>query len=107
MSTSGYSVRMDETRFLHALGSEIRAEAAARRIPLRTLAERAGIARSALYHYLDGQRDLPLSVLLRISDLIDMQPDVLMRRAEERARRDAQRSSQTEQVADGDGTTHR
>lgn len=70
---------------VEALNAEIRAEAAAQRIPIKTLAEAAGIDRATLHRYLTEERDMPLSVLLRISETLNLQPSALMDRADTRA----------------------
>lgn len=72
-----------------ALGREIRAEAAAQRISLRQLAERADLARGSLYLHLNGERAMPLTSLFAIADVLHVSPYELLRRGEERARRDA------------------
>lgn len=72
-----------------ALGQEIRAEAAARGVALTELCKSAGVTRSALYRYLDAERDMPFSILNALADALRVRPFVLIERAEERARRDA------------------
>lgn len=72
-----------------ALGLEIRAEAAAKRVTITALAKAAGIPRSALYNYLDAERDMPFSVLNGLADALRVRPFELIERAEERARRDS------------------
>ncbi|MCT1430612.1 helix-turn-helix domain-containing protein [Brachybacterium muris] len=76
---------------LLALGAEIRAERAAQKVSMSDLAAAANISRQALYKYLDAERDMPVAVLLDIAARLDVGADVLMRRAEDRARRDSQR----------------
>lgn len=72
-----------------ALGQEIRAEAAANSIPITELCKSAGVTRSALYRYLDAERDMPYSVLVDIATALRVRPFELVERAEERARRNA------------------
>lgn len=74
-----------------ALGLEVRAEAAARRVTLTELCKAAGVTRSALYNYLDGERDMPYSVLNALADALRVRPFELVERAEDRARRDARK----------------
>lgn len=76
---------MDADKITQALGAEIRAEAAARKIPITRLAEAAGVGRVTLYRYLDATRDMPVAVFLDLSDTLGVRADVLMTRAQERA----------------------
>ena len=70
-----------------ALGLEIRAEAAARRVSIMELCKAAGVTRSALYLYLDGTRDMPVTILMGLADVLGTPPHTLLDRAEDRARR--------------------
>lgn len=70
-----------------ALGQEIRAEAAALDITLKSLAETVHIDRTSLYKYLDGQRAMPLPVLMDIASALRLNPAELLDRGEERVRR--------------------
>ena len=72
-----------------ALGLEIRAEAAARRVTIKDLCDAAAVNRSTLYNYLGGERDMPLGVLMALSDALRVAPHDLLDRAEDRARTDA------------------
>lgn len=76
---------MDADKITQATGAEIRAEAAARKIPITRLAEAAGVGRVTLYRYLDATRDMPVAVFLDLSDTLGVRADVLMTRAQERA----------------------
>ncbi len=87
---------MSDHDLLKALGSEIRAEAAAKRVPLTQLAKSASIGRVTLYRYLDAERDMPVAVLLGLSRELGIGADVLMTRAEKRAGWDAQGASDSE-----------
>lgn len=69
-----------------AIGAEIRAEAAARRITLKELATHAGVSRSALYNWLDANRAMPIQSLYAIADVLHIRGSELLRRAEDRAR---------------------
>lgn len=81
---------------LRALGSEIRAEADYRSVSITELAEASGITRGTLYLYLNNKRSIPLGVLLAIASRLDIGPDVLLDRAEQRASRDAQDTSDSQ-----------
>lgn len=72
-----------------ALGQEIRAEAAAQRLSIADLATKAGVNRSSLYTWLDGKANFPLDGLVRIADVLRVQPHDLLHRGEDRARRNA------------------
>ena len=72
-----------------ALGLEIRAEAAARQVNLRDLAQQAGMSRATLYRYLDASRDMPVASLMAVADVLRVHPFELIERAENRARRDS------------------
>ena len=69
-----------------ALGREVRAEAAAQRVTIAQLATRAGVNRSSLYTWLDGQVAFPLQGLEALSSVLGVAPHQMVRRAEARAR---------------------
>lgn len=81
---------MNADKIMQAIGAEVRAEAAAQKIPMTRLAEAAGIGRVTLYRYLDATRDMPVAVLLDLSTAVGVGADVLMTRAQERVGRDAE-----------------
>lgn len=81
---------MNADKIMQAIGAEVRAEAAAQKIPMTRLAEAAGIGRVTLYRYLDATRDMPVAVLLDLSAAVGVGADVLMTRAQERVSRDAE-----------------
>lgn len=72
-----------------ALGQEIRAEAAAQRVTISELAVKAGVNRSSLYTWLDGKANFPMDGLVLVSDVLRVEPYELLRRAVERAGRNA------------------
>lgn len=86
----------DFEHVLRALGSEIRAEADYREVQLGELAQAAGVSRTTLYLYLNNKRSIPLGVLLAVAARLDIGPDVLLDRAEQRASRDAQGTSDSQ-----------
>lgn len=86
----------DFDHVLRALGSEIRAEADYRSVPLTELAKASGVTRGTLYLYLNNKRSIPLGVLLAVAARLDIGPDVLLDRAEQRASRDAQDTSDSQ-----------
>jgi len=73
-----------------ALGSEIRAEAAAQRMTLADLAVRAGVSRASLYNWLDAKAAMPIPGLIAIATALQVPPYELLRRGEERARRNSE-----------------
>lgn len=81
---------MNADKIMQAIGAEVRAEAAAQKIPMTRLAEAAGIGRVTLYRYLDATRDMPVAVLLDLSTAVGVGADVLMARAQERVGRDSE-----------------
>lgn len=72
-----------------ALGLEIRAEAEDQGLTLTDLAKSAGISRATLYNWVDGAHAMPLAGLSSIADVLRIPPYELLRRGEDRARRDA------------------
>lgn len=73
-----------------ALGREIRAEAAAQRITIDELAKRAGVSRASLYNWADAKVSMPIAGLMSLSVALGVPAYELLRRAEERARRNAE-----------------
>lgn len=73
-----------------ALGTLIRNTAEDQGLAQGELAKRAGIHRVTLYRYLDGDRDMPLSVLTAIAGVLGVAPDGLIHDAIERASGDAE-----------------
>lgn len=71
-----------------ALGAEVRAEAAAQRLTVAELAHKANVNRSSLYTWLDAKAAFPVNGLAALAATLRIEPHVLIRRAEERTRRD-------------------
>jgi transcriptional regulator with XRE-family HTH domain len=69
-----------------ALAAEIRAEAAAQNTTIATLATRIGVSRSALHNWTTSRRDMPISALCAIADVLNTPASELMARAEQRRR---------------------
>ncbi|MGC0144423.1 helix-turn-helix domain-containing protein [Pseudactinotalea sp. Z1732] len=72
-------------RFNAAVGAQMRAEIAAHGYNVKSAAEAMGIARGVLIRYLEGQRNIPISVAARLADLLEMPLSTLIQRAEDRA----------------------
>lgn len=68
-----------------AVGAQMRAEIAAHGYSVKGAAESMGMARGVLIRYLDGERNIPISVAARLADLLDMPMPTLVERAEDRA----------------------
>lgn len=79
----------DKNPLAVALGNLIRRTAEKRDLTLVQLSERSGIPRGSLYRYIDGERDMQLSVLTAIAGALNEQPDALLHEAMQAARRDA------------------
>ena len=67
--------------FTEAAAAELRAERAVRRVTFGALMERTGLSKSALLHYFNGQRDIPLSALRSITQVLGVSPGVILDRA--------------------------
>jgi len=68
-----------------ALGNLIRATAEDQGMPLGELAKKSGVHRVSLYRYLEGDRDMQLSVLTAIAGALRVEPHALLHDAIERA----------------------
>jgi len=74
--------------FNAAVGRQLRAEIAAARSSIAAMARTIGIARSALDNYVTGKRAIPVPVVYSVCAALDLEPHVLLSRAEERLRDD-------------------
>lgn len=86
----------DTAALERALIAQVRAEIAASPLSQGKVADAIGIERATLSRYMSGKRALPLQALLDICDTLGIPAGDLMRMAEERARRDAQRGGDAE-----------
>ena len=75
-------------RFNAAVGRQLRGEIAASRSSIAAMARTIGIARSALDNYVTGKRAIPVPVVYSVCAALDVEPHVLVSRAEERLRAD-------------------
>jgi len=71
--------------FNTAIGAQMRAEIAAHGYTVKGAAEAMGISRGVLIRYLDGERNIPISVAARLADLFGLPLSTLVQRAEDRA----------------------
>ncbi|MGP5376326.1 helix-turn-helix domain-containing protein [Brachybacterium alimentarium] len=79
-----------EQDYLTAVGQQLRAEIAAAGTSAKKISEKISMDRTTLHRYLHGQRDIPLSALVRIAGGIGVDPAVVLDRAEERAGSDSE-----------------
>ena len=74
--------------FNAAVGRQLRAEIAASRGSIAAMARTIGVARSALDNYVTGKRAIPVPIVYAICAAVDLEPHVLVSRAEDRLRAD-------------------
>lgn len=74
--------------FNAAVGRQLRAEIAASRSSIAAMAREIGIARSALDNYVTGKRAIPVPVVYAVCAALEVEPHVLIARAEERLQAD-------------------
>lgn len=70
--------------FNAAVGRQLRAEIAASRSSIAAMARTIGIARSALDNYVTGKRAIPVPVVYSVCAALNLEPHLLIARAEER-----------------------
>lgn len=78
-----------------AVGRQLRAEIGAAGSSIAAMAREIGIARSALDNYVNGKRAIPVPVVYAVSAAVDVEPYMVLSRAEERLRAEAGRRSAT------------
>lgn len=71
-------------RFNAAIGRQIRAEIGAAGSSISAVARELGIARSALDNYVTGKRAIPIPIAYQIGEILDVDPQLIVRRATER-----------------------
>jgi hypothetical protein len=80
----------------HALAAEIRAEAAAQQITAKDMQTAIGVSSSAWSNYFVARtRDVPMSVVVAVAEVLGMTASELLRRAEARASVDPASVSRT------------
>lgn len=57
------------------VGSRLRAEAAGKRLSVVKLSTLSGIERNTLTRYLNGERAIPLPILYRVAEVLEMTPE--------------------------------
>lgn len=81
-------VKTQGEQFNAAVGRQLRAEIAAGGSSIAAMAREVGIARSGLDNYVTGKRSIPIPVLYGVCVALDVEPHVVLARAEERLRAD-------------------
>ena len=73
----------DAADYAQAIATELRAQRGRTRQTVASLVDDTGLSKSAVLNYLNGHRDIPLSVLAKLCRALDMEPTEVVRRAEE------------------------
>ena len=68
--------------YARALAAELRAERARIKKTIAQVVEDTGLSKSAVLHYLNGKRDIPLQALAKLCVALDLTPVELAKRAE-------------------------
>jgi transcriptional regulator with XRE-family HTH domain len=71
-----------------ALSTQIKVELAERDWTQKDLAERIGIGRPAMNHYIKGHKSIPMPTFIAIAEAFGLTPKTLMERAEARIPRE-------------------
>ena len=82
-------------QFNAAVGRQLRAEIAAGGSSIAAMAREIGIARSGLDNYVTGKRSIPVPILFSVCVALDVEPHLVLARAEERLRADGARRTGT------------
>ncbi len=77
----------EEKAYWEAVATVIRMEMAAAGLSQAKLGTAAGVGREAMSNYLLGKRDMPFSVLVKVSDALGLSPRALFELAETRLQR--------------------
>ena len=77
-------VKTPGEQFNAAVGRQLRAEIGAAGSSIAAMAREIGIARSALDNYVTGKRAIPVPIVYAVGDVVDVEPHLILRRAEER-----------------------
>lgn len=85
-------VKTPAESFNAAVGSQLRAEIAAKGSSIAAMAREIGYARSALDNYVTGKRAIPVPVVYAVGAALGVAPHVILSRAEERLATESARS---------------
>lgn len=73
MSLMDYGIRFNEI-----VSGELRAQKARRKITVAELAKATGRSRTAVMHYLNAQRDIPMPVFYLLCDALGLTPGAVL-----------------------------
>lgn len=76
-------MEQDAATYNAAVGAQIRAEAAKKRISLVQLAKLSGVGEASVNRYVAGNRAIPIPALYAIAATLGVPPDVILDRAAE------------------------
>ncbi|WP_344055769.1 helix-turn-helix transcriptional regulator [Microbacterium lacus] len=68
--------------FADAVAGELRAQRARTNVTVAFLVTATGLSKSAVLHYLNGKRDIPIRSLARLCAAMDVTPSLIVARAE-------------------------
>jgi transcriptional regulator with XRE-family HTH domain len=68
-------------RFEESLAMQLRVELTERGMTQKDLAEKAGVSRPTVNHYLMGHRSIPMPVFFKFAEVLNVAPSVLLGRA--------------------------
>ncbi len=88
-------VKTPGEQFNAAVGRQLRGEIAAAGSSIAAMSREIGIARSALDNYVTGKRAIPVPIVYAVCAAVDLEPHLILRRAEERLRAEAARRGAT------------
>lgn len=71
-------------RFEAAMVTQIKVELAERNMEQRELADKVGINKVTMSHYMTGKRSIPMPTFLKIAEALSIAPGTLMDRADAR-----------------------
>lgn len=66
--------------FADAVAGELRAERGRTKVTVAFLVEATGLSKSAVLHYLNGERDIPIRALARLCAAMDVTPSSIVAR---------------------------
>jgi len=79
--------------YKNSVAAQLRAEISAAHMSVSEFVRRSGIPRPTLDRYLSGERDMPLGVLYKASEILGVEPPTILKRAHDRAEYSAKRSN--------------
>ena len=76
---------IDESKYWAAISTVIRMEMIARdNMSQAKLAAAVGVGREAMNNYLNGKREMPITIFLRVADTLGVTPQWIFQEAERR-----------------------